>query len=61
MPVTRYTFNSIDRGVERSALLPAGPHGYPYAFTVASHADTAMGDGQLFLTVLATFGPVAGG
>jgi hypothetical protein len=60
-PVTLYAFTSIDGGTMRFALLPLGPQGYPYAFTVASHADTAVGDGQRFLTMLATFSRVAAG
>lgn len=62
-PVTLYRFMSpfVDaRGGGLGALLPNGPHGYPYAFSVASPTDTVARDESLFLTMLATFGSVAG-
>jgi hypothetical protein len=46
--------------VERAALLPAGPQGSPCAFLVASPAETAARDAELFLTVLNTFDAPAG-
>jgi len=58
-PVTLYLFTNSEGDVERAAVLRAGPAGYAYTFTVASHAGTAARDGQLFATALATFG--AGG
>jgi hypothetical protein len=54
-PVTVYVFANDEGDVERAALLPAGPQGYPCAFVVASHAETAVRDAELFLTVLNTF------
>jgi hypothetical protein len=55
-PVTLYVFHG---GEELSALLPAGPQGYPTVFTVAGDNPTV--DDQLFLTMLPTFSVVAGG
>jgi hypothetical protein len=54
-PVTVYVFTNDEGDVERAALLPVGPQGYPCAFEVASHAETAARDAELFLTVLNTF------
>jgi hypothetical protein len=54
-PVTEYVFTNDEGDVERAALLPVGPHGHPCAFEVASHAETASRDAELFLTVLNTF------
>lgn len=54
-PVTLYLFTNSEGDAERAAILRAGPAGYAYTFTVASHAGTAARDGQLFATALATF------
>ncbi len=59
-PVTQYHFTNSEGDVERAAVLRAGPAGYAYTFTVASHAGTAARDGQLFATALATFGASTG-
>lgn len=59
-PVTLYLFSNSEGDVERAAVLRAGPAGYAYTFTVASHAGTAARDGQIFATALATFGASTG-
>ncbi|HEX8037070.1 MAG TPA: hypothetical protein VF510_24655 [Ktedonobacterales bacterium] len=57
IPVTVYLFTNSEGGnVVQVAVLPAGPQGSSYVFTVASNAETAARDGQLFLTMLGTFG-----
>jgi hypothetical protein len=55
-PVTLYVFHG---GEELAALLPAGPQGHPYAFSVAGDNTTVYD--QLFLTMLPTFSAAAGG
>jgi hypothetical protein len=61
-PVNEYVFTNDEGDVERAALLPVGPQGYPCAFLVASHAETAARDAELFLSVLNTFdAPVGAG
>lgn len=59
IPVTQYQFTNDEGDVERVAVLSPGPQGYPYTFTVASHASTTTRDIALFLTVLSTFSPLA--
>ncbi len=54
-PITPYLFTNDEGDVEWAAVLPAGPHGYPYEFSVASDPDTATRDGIYFQTALATF------
>jgi hypothetical protein len=61
MPVTQYLFSNGEGDVERVAVLATGPQDDPCTFEVASHATTAARDGQLFLTVLGTFSPIATG
>lgn len=58
VPATQYVFSNAEGDVERAVVLNMGPRGYPYTFEVASPADTAARDGQLFLTALATFSPL---
>ncbi|HEU5349577.1 MAG TPA: hypothetical protein VFU63_13280 [Ktedonobacterales bacterium] len=58
VPATQYVFSNGEGDVERAVVLDTGPRGYPYTFQVASHADTAVRDGQFFLTALATFSPL---
>lgn len=58
IPATQYVFSNEQGDVERAVVLHSGPGGYAYDFVVASHADTALRDGQFFLTALATFSAV---
>jgi hypothetical protein len=63
-PLTLYVYTYVatdeEGSVEQAALLPAGPQGFPYTFTVFSRTSTAARDGALFLTMLGTFGSVGG-
>lgn len=53
-PITPYLFTNVE-GVAWAVVLPAGPHGYRYEFSVASGPDTATRDGIYFQAALATF------
>ncbi|HEY7341768.1 MAG TPA: hypothetical protein VH591_12865 [Ktedonobacterales bacterium] len=54
IPITPYLFTNVE-GVAWAAVLPTGPGGYPYAFSVASDPATATRDGIFFQAALATF------